>query len=159
MPNGIILLDKPQGLTSNGALQRVRKAYRRERRARRHPRSHGHRHAAAVPRRGHQGHRRNRIRRKCYEFTVQLGARTDTGDAEGEVVESSRFRRSIRSRSSRARRLPGVQQVPPMYSALKRDGRPLYELARQGSKWSAPRARSRSAARAAWPRPTPATRL
>src|SRR5205085_182122 len=71
---------------------------------------------------------------KCYEFTVQLGARTDTGDAEGQVVEQqpiptidaatlervlSSFRGTIR-------------QVPPMYSALKRGGRPLYELARKG---------------------------
>ena len=65
MPNGIILLDKPTGLTSNGALQRVRKAYRRrERGSRGHARSHGDRHVAPMPRRGHQGHRGDRVRRE-----------------------------------------------------------------------------------------------
>ena len=73
---------------------------------------------------------------KCYEFTVQLGARTDTGDAEGA---------GRRAAAGSARSMPRAieagagavsaacrQQVPPMYSALKREGRPLYELARQG---------------------------
>ena len=72
---------------------------------------------------------------KCYEFTVQLGARTDTGDAEGAGGRAgSRCRRSTPAGVEAA--LAGFrgiqQQVPPMYSALKRDGRPLYELARQG---------------------------
>src|SRR5689334_23391842 len=135
MPTGILLLDKPQGLTSNGALQRVRKAFG--------ARSAGHvgtldpmatgmlplclDEATKVIAEIESGS-------KCYEFTVQLGARTDTGDAEGEVVErhaippldASRIRAVISG-------FLGVQkQVPPMYSALKRDGRPLYELARQG---------------------------
>jgi len=71
---------------------------------------------------------------KCYEFTVELGARTDTGDAEGEVVE----RRPVPALDASGVEavlgaFRGMQsQVPPMYSALKRDGRPLYELARQG---------------------------
>jgi tRNA pseudouridine55 synthase len=71
---------------------------------------------------------------KCYEFTVQLGARTDTGDAEGQVVDQQ----PVPSLDTLAieRTLAGfrgtIQQVPPMYSALKRDGRPLYELARKG---------------------------
>ena len=71
---------------------------------------------------------------KCYEFTVQLGARTDTGDAEGEVVERCAVAAldAGQVRAVLARFLGVQQQVPPMYSALKRDGRPLYELARQG---------------------------
>src|SRR6187549_3723170 len=88
MPNGILLLDKPQGLTSNGALQRVRRAYGAS--------SAGHvgtldpmatgmlpvclDEATKVIAEIESG-------AKCYEFTVQLGARTDTGDADGEVVE------------------------------------------------------------------------
>jgi tRNA pseudouridine55 synthase len=71
---------------------------------------------------------------KCYEFTLQLGARTDTGDAEGSVVAEAPVPPldSARVESALAA-FRGVQkQVPPMYSALKRDGRPLYELARQG---------------------------
>jgi tRNA pseudouridine55 synthase len=135
MPTGIILLDKPRGLSSNGALQRVRKAYGAS--------SAGHvgtldpmatgmlplclDEATKVIAEIESG-------AKCYEFTVQLGARTDTGDAEGRVVDQwpippidlalidsvlAGFRGTI-------------QQVPPMYSALKREGRPLYELARRG---------------------------
>jgi tRNA pseudouridine55 synthase len=71
---------------------------------------------------------------KAYEFTIQLGARTDTGDAEGTVVEEAPVP-SLDSPEIEAvlARFRGVQQqVPPMYSALKREGRPLYELARKG---------------------------
>jgi tRNA pseudouridine55 synthase len=135
MPNGIILLDKPKGLTSNGALQRVRKAFGAK--------SAGHvgtldpmatgmlpiclDEATKVIAEIESG-------AKAYDFTVHLGARTDTGDAEGEVVETAAVPAldagTIEAALARFR---GVQQqVPPMYSALKRDGRPLYELARQG---------------------------
>jgi tRNA pseudouridine55 synthase len=135
MPTGIILLDKPQGLTSNGALQRVRKAFGAS--------SAGHvgtldpmatgmlpiclDEATKVIAEIEAGS-------KAYEFTVQLGARTDTGDAEGQVVE----RQPVPLLDAAAIeqvlvRFRGAQtQVPPMYSALKREGRPLYELARQG---------------------------
>jgi tRNA pseudouridine55 synthase len=135
MPSGIILLDKPQGLTSNGALQRVRRAYG----------------AASA---GHVGtldpmatgmlplclDEATKViaeiesGAKCYEFTVQLGARTDTGDAEGQVVDQQPIPPLDVEVIERA--LAGfrgtIQQVPPMYSALKREGRPLYELARKG---------------------------
>jgi tRNA pseudouridine55 synthase len=135
MPTGIILLDKPQGLTSNGALQRVRRAYG----------------AASA---GHVGtldpmatgmlplclDEATKViaeiesGAKCYEFTVQLGARTDTGDAEGQVVEQQPVPALDSKNIEQA--LAGfrgtIQQVPPMYSALKREGRPLYELARKG---------------------------
>jgi tRNA pseudouridine55 synthase len=135
MPTGILLLDKPQGLTSNGALQRVRKAFG--------ARSAGHvgtldpmatgmlpmclDEATKVIAEIESGS-------KCYEFTVQLGARTDTGDAEGQVVDSQPVPMLETAAIERVLgRFRGVQkQVPPMYSALKRDGRPLYELARQG---------------------------
>jgi tRNA pseudouridine55 synthase len=135
MPTGIILLDKPQGLTSNGALQRVRRAYGAS--------SAGHvgtldpmatgmlplclDEATKVIAEIESG-------AKCYEFTVQLGARTDTGDAEGQVVEQQ----AIPALDSALieRTLAGfrgtIPQIPPMYSALKREGRPLYELARLG---------------------------
>ena len=135
MPTGILLLDKPQGLSSNGALQRVRKAFGAQ--------SAGHvgtldpmatgmlplclDEATKVIAEIESG-------AKCYEFTLQLGARTDTGDAEGSVVAEAPVPPldSARVESALAG-FRGVQkQVPPMYSALKRDGRPLYELARQG---------------------------
>ncbi len=135
MPNGILLLDKPQGLTSNGALQRVRKAFGAK--------SAGHvgtldpmatgmlplclDEATKVIAEIESG-------AKAYDFTVQLGARTDTGDAEGQVIERQHV--PVLDDASLERVLARFrgpqQQVPPMYSALKRDGRPLYELARQG---------------------------
>jgi tRNA pseudouridine55 synthase len=73
-------------------------------------------------------------RSKAYRASLRLGVATDTGDAEGQPVvevdvpafDSDRLERVLAD--LRGERL----QVPPMYSALKRDGRPLYELARQG---------------------------
>ncbi|HET9863675.1 MAG TPA: tRNA pseudouridine(55) synthase TruB [Steroidobacteraceae bacterium] len=135
MPTGILLLDKPRGLTSNGALQRLRKAYG--------ARSGGHvgtldpmatgmlpvclDEATKVIAEIESG-------AKCYQFTLELGARTDTGDAEGEIVERSAVPALDVARVTAAlARFRGTQQqVPPMYSALKRNGRPLYALARQG---------------------------
>jgi tRNA pseudouridine55 synthase len=135
MPNGIILLDKPTGLTSNGALQRVRRAYGAG--------SAGHvgtldpmatgmlplclDEATKVIAEIESG-------AKCYEFTVQLGARTDTGDAEGQVVEEQPVPPldPVLIEAALAGLRGTIQQVPPMYSALKRAGRPLYELARKG---------------------------
>jgi tRNA pseudouridine55 synthase len=135
MPNGILLLDKPQGLTSNGALQRVRKAFGAK--------SAGHvgtldpmatgmlpiclDEATKVIAEIESG-------AKAYQFTLRLGARTNTGDSEGDVVETlpvpALDAAVIEAALAQFR---GVQQqVPPMYSALKRDGRPLYELARKG---------------------------
>jgi tRNA pseudouridine55 synthase len=133
--DGIVLLDKPQGLTSTQALQRVRR----------------HLQAAKA---GHAGTLDPMAtgmlplcfgqatkacgtllgRRKAYSATVRLGVATDTGDAEGQPVaevdvpafDADRLERALAA--LRGERL----QVPPMYSALKRDGRPLYELARQG---------------------------
>ncbi|HEU5135630.1 MAG TPA: tRNA pseudouridine(55) synthase TruB [Steroidobacteraceae bacterium] len=135
MPTGIILLDKPTGLTSNGALQRVRRAYGAS--------SAGHvgtldpmatgmlplclDEATKVIAEIESG-------AKCYEFTVQLGARTNTGDAEGEVAEELPIPPLDAAvvESVVAGFRGTIQQVPPMYSALKRAGRPLYELARKG---------------------------
>ncbi len=72
--------------------------------------------------------------RKRYRFTVALGARTATADREGPVVEESPI--PERWQESLPQALHGFlgrgQQVPPMYSALKRDGQPLYRLARAG---------------------------
>ena len=135
MPSGILLLDKPRGLSSNGALQRVRKAFGAK--------SAGHvgtldpmatgmlpiclDEATKVIAEIESG-------AKAYEFTLFLGSRTDTGDAEGEVVETVPIPpldpATLESVLARFRGV--LSQVPPMYSALKRDGRPLYELARQG---------------------------
>jgi tRNA pseudouridine55 synthase len=135
VPTGIIVIDKPRGLTSNATLQRIRKAYGAK--------SAGHvgtldpmatgmlplclDEATKVIADVESGGKR-------YEFTVELGSRTDTGDAEGEVVERAPVPSldTVRVEAVLAGFRGIQQQVPPMYSALKREGRPLYELARQG---------------------------
>ena len=135
MLSGILLLDKPLGLSSNAALQRVRRTL-------------------GVDKAGHVGSldplatgmlpiclgEATKIAgdvlsgRKCYRFTVGLGARTATGDTEGAVVETAPVPTldSTAIEAVRQRFLGRQTQVPPMYSALKRDGKPLYKLARAG---------------------------
>ncbi|HEY0341047.1 MAG TPA: tRNA pseudouridine(55) synthase TruB [Steroidobacteraceae bacterium] len=135
MQSGILLLDKPAGLSSNAALQRVRRAL-------------------GVDKAGHVGSldplatgmlpiclgEATKIAgdvlsgRKCYRFTIGLGARTATGDTEGAVVETASVPTLDATVIDAVRqRFLGVQtQIPPMYSALKRDGQPLYKLARAG---------------------------
>src|SRR5688572_16443457 len=135
MPTGIILLDKPTGVTSNGALQRVRKAYRAE--------SAGHVGTLDPMATGMLPICLDEATKviaeietaaKCYEFTVALGRRTDTGDAEGREIETQPVPalNAVAIEATLAEFRGIQQQVPPMFSALKRDGRPLYELARQG---------------------------
>jgi len=132
---GILLLDKPLGLSSNAALQRVRRL-------------------AGGVKAGHTGSldplasgmlpiclgEATRIAgemlalRKCYQFGVQLGERSETGDAEGAIVERCAVPvLTVAAVEAVLARFVGAQQqVPPMYSALKRDGEPLYRLARRG---------------------------
>ena len=132
--NGVLLLNKPRGLTSQQALFRMRRRLR----------------AAKA---GHGGTldpladgllmlcfgaatkfaQRHLEADKRYVAVLQLGERTTTDDAEGEVVE----RRPVRvDRSQVEAALPrfigAIRQTPPVYSALKRDGRPLYAYARAG---------------------------
>ena len=71
---------------------------------------------------------------KCYRATLRLGSATDTGDAEGSVIREAAVPALERPlvEAVLAGFVGDRAQVPPMYSALKRDGRPLYELAREG---------------------------
>jgi tRNA pseudouridine55 synthase len=70
---------------------------------------------------------------KEYVADVRLGAATDTGDAEGQVVERRPVEVDEKRLAQALDRFRGeITQVPPMYSALKHEGRPLYELARAG---------------------------
>ncbi len=134
-PVGLLLLDKPIGLSSNAALQRVRRL-------------------AGGIKAGHGGSldplasgmlpiclgEATRLAgellagRKAYRFGVQLGERSDTGDAEGAIIERCAVPPLDEStiRAALHGLLGTQQQVPPMYSALKRDGVPLYRLARAG---------------------------
>jgi tRNA pseudouridine55 synthase len=70
---------------------------------------------------------------KTYETVVHLGVTTATGDTEGEVLQTREVDVSRAQIESVLARFRGeIEQVPPMYSALKRDGKPLYEYARAG---------------------------
>jgi tRNA pseudouridine55 synthase len=70
---------------------------------------------------------------KTYETTVHLGITTDTGDTEGEAVQTLPVDVTLEQIEHVLARFRGpIAQVPPMYSALKRDGKPLYEYARAG---------------------------
>jgi len=129
------LLDKPLGLSSNAAVQRVRRAFGRVKA-------------------GHTGSldplatgmlpvclgEATKVAGyllegdKCYSFTACFGARTATGDLEGEVVERAGIPADLSQAIERVLpRFRGeLEQVPPMYSAIKQGGQPLYRLARQG---------------------------
>ncbi len=70
---------------------------------------------------------------KTYEATIRLGITTTTGDPEGEVIDTRPVHVDIsRVESVLAGFRGAIQQIPPMYSALKRDGKPLYAYARAG---------------------------
>ncbi|HSD18046.1 MAG TPA: tRNA pseudouridine(55) synthase TruB [Thermomonas sp.] len=133
--DGILLLDKPQGLSSNQALQRVRHLFRAEKG-------------------GHTGSldplatgllpvcfgEATKIAggllgaRKAYETVARLGITTDTDDAEGQPLRERPVPPlSIDRIDAALRQLTGrIRQRPPIYSALKRGGEPLYAKARRG---------------------------
>lgn len=71
---------------------------------------------------------------KSYQAIIKLGEQTDTGDAEGEIITTSPVPHVTQAmlQSVTAQFLGEIMQVPPMYSALKKDGKKLYELAREG---------------------------
>ena len=133
--DGILLLDKPQGLSSNQALQRVRHLFRAEKG-------------------GHTGSldplatgllpvcfgEATKIAggllgaRKAYETVARLGVVTDTDDADGQPLRERPVPRlTIDAIDAALQALTGsIQQRPPIYSALKRGGEPLYVKARRG---------------------------
>lgn len=132
--DGVLLLDKPAGMSSNHALQKAKWLL-------------------AALKAGHTGTLDPMATGllpltfgeatkfsadlldadKAYEATLQLGVTTTTGDAEGEVLEQREAAVSGEDFALAAAAFVGeIDQIPPMHSALKRDGKPLYELARQG---------------------------
>ncbi|MDE2421212.1 MAG: tRNA pseudouridine(55) synthase TruB [Gammaproteobacteria bacterium] len=133
--SGVFLLNKPQGYSSNGILQKVRWLYRAQKA--------GHTGALDPLATGLLPICLGEATKfshylldsdKTYQTVVQLGATTTTGDKEGEIVQEFAVpalnAQLIESVLAQFR--GDIMQVPPMYSALKKDGRPLYELARQG---------------------------
>lgn len=132
--DGVLLLDKATGITSNRALQQVRRLF-------------------GAAKAGHTGtldplcsgllpvcfgeatkfSGYQLAANKRYEATLRLGITTTTGDAEGEVLQRRHVAVDHATISSVLAACRGPQlQIPPMYSALKREGKPLYEYARAG---------------------------
>jgi tRNA pseudouridine55 synthase len=132
--DGVLLLDKPEGASSNRALQLARRMYR----------------AAKA---GHTGTLDPRATGllvalfgeatkfasallgadKAYEASVRLGVITSTGDAEGEVRSVCEPNVPISAVKEAVASFVGeIEQVPPLYSALKKDGKPYYAYARSG---------------------------
>ena len=132
---GVLLLDKPQGLTSNQALQRVKRLF-------------------AARKAGHTGSldpiatgmlplclgEATKLSswllkaEKQYRVTAEIGRKTDTGDATGAtVMERPPAHLDRADLEAALGRFTGeIEQIPPMYSALKHKGRRLYKLAREG---------------------------
>ena len=134
MIDGAVLLDKPLGLSSNAALQSARRLY-------------------GAKKAGHAGTLDPLAtglllllfgeatkfagllldQDKEYLATLKLGEKTATGDAEGEILEKRDAAVDEKRIEQVLERFRGeIEQLPPMHSALKRDGVPLYRLARQG---------------------------
>ena len=138
--DGVVLLDKPAGMSSQGAVTAVKRAFNADKA-------------------GHTGtldpmatgllpiclgeatkYSQDLLDAdKTYIAKIQFGSRTDTGDAEGQVVETFELPQ-FGDHAAMQKALDqvisqftgAIKQVPPMYSALKRDGKPLYEYARAG---------------------------
>lgn len=133
--NGIVLLDKPTGMTSNAALQIVKKLYKANKAGHTgslDPLASGQLPICLGQATKISGFLLNAD--KTYRFTCRLGVTTSTGDAEGEIVDSRSVGRIERTEvESVLKRFIGeIRQLPPMYSALKYQGQRLYRLARQG---------------------------
>jgi len=133
--DGIVVLDKPAGMTSNGALQRVKHLFRAHKAG--HTGSLDPLATGVLPLCLGEATKVSQFlldSDKTYRVTVKLGETTNTGDAEGEVLEScADIPASMELVRDTLQQFLGViDQVPPMYSALKQNGVPLYKLARQG---------------------------
>lgn len=133
--HGVLLLDKPLGLSSNQALQKAKWLLRAEKAG--HTGTLDPLATGVLPLCFGAATKFSGLHLdadKTYEATLQLGVTTTTGDAEGEVTE----RRAVPAitpeqlEAVRQRFLGRITQVPPMHSALKKDGKALYEYARAG---------------------------
>jgi len=133
--DGVFLLNKPAGMTSNQALQKVKRLLQ--------ARKAGHTGSLDPAATGMLPLCFGEATKVCgfllnadktYRVTARLGEATDTGDADGTIIETAPV--PTLSRVEWERLLAGfvgdIEQVPPMYSALKQQGKRLYELARQG---------------------------
>ena len=133
--DGILVLDKPLGVSSNRALQMVKRLYQAAKAG--HTGSLDPLATGVLPLCFGEATKFSQYlldADKAYESTFVLGTRTETGDAEGRVLEEGEA--SSLTESDVAAALQGfegeIEQIPSMFSAIKQGGQPLYKLARQG---------------------------
>lgn len=133
--HGILLLDKPAGMTSNGALQRVKRLFNAQKAG--HTGSLDPIATGMLPICFGEATKFSQFlleSDKSYYVVAQLGVQTTTGDIEGEVLTTEPVVDVNEQRVNAL--LPNfigeIEQVPPMFSAIKFQGKPLYELARRG---------------------------
>ena len=132
--HGVFLLDKPQGMSSNDIMQKVKRIFQANKA--------GHTGALDPLATGMLPICLGEATKfsqflldadKCYLVTAKLGERTDTSDAEGQIVESREVKVKTPEILTALEQFRGdILQVPTMFSALKHNGKPLYEYARQG---------------------------
>ena len=132
--HGVLLLDKPVGLSSNDALQKVKRLFRAEKAG--HTGTLDPMASGLLPLCFGAATKFSQVSLdadKAYVATVKLGQRRVGGDMEGEVIDERPVLVSAADIQAACLRFVGpISQVPPMHSALKKDGKPLYEYARQG---------------------------
>lgn len=132
--HGVLLLDKPVGLSSNDALQKVKWLLRAEKAG--HTGTLDPLASGVLPLCFGAATKFSQLQLdadKSYEAVAELGQTTTTADAEGEPVRQRPVHITAEALEQvRHRFLGAVEQTPPMHSALKKDGRPLYDYARQG---------------------------
>jgi tRNA pseudouridine55 synthase len=132
--HGVLLLDKPLGLSSNQALQKAKWLLRAEKAG--HTGTLDPLASGVLPLCFGAATKFSQLHLdadKTYETTVRLGQKTSTGDAEGDVVQTREVNCTPGQVVEVLDRFMGpISQVPPMHSALKKDGKALYEYARDG---------------------------
>lgn len=132
--HGVLLLDKPLGLSSNDALQKAKRLFRAEKAG--HTGTLDPLATGLLPLCFGAATKFSQVSLdadKTYQATLQLGVTTRTGDAEGEVLQRRPVTVHREDWAPVLARFTGeIDQVPPMHSALKHEGKPLYEYARAG---------------------------
>ena len=133
--SGIVVLDKANGLSSNAALQEVKRLYEANKAG--HAGSLDPLATGVLPVCLGEATKVSQFlldSDKCYRARIKLGIRTDTGDSEGSIIERNTGISVSRKAIERAlTKFKGeIEQVPPMHSAIKMNGVPLYKLARKG---------------------------
>ncbi|MBY0467939.1 MAG: tRNA pseudouridine(55) synthase TruB, partial [Burkholderiaceae bacterium] len=132
--HGVLLLDKPLGLSSNDALMKAKRLYRAEKAG--HTGTLDPLATGLLPLCFGAATKFSQIgldADKSYRATLQLGVTTTTGDAEGEVLQRAEVNVTrVQFEAACASFIGPLSQTPPMHSALKHEGKPLYAYARAG---------------------------